>query len=247
MKTIRTISAATLALAFLLPLAAPAQTVFNWTNTANNGFWSTAGTWTNGAAPANGGSSDTIINFFTNNTALLSTNDLGNATYLGFRLNGLNFSNSTVTVSSSGANSNLVFMSNGGTLPSVNLYSANNDTIASALVLSNTTTFGGTGSGILALNGVATGPGGLVKSGNPVLVIGANNTYTGGTTNNGGVMIFGTGGSLYNNGTTAGSLVVNSGGVVSNLNITVGVGAAVNNRLAINGGWLIWLGLLPRR
>ncbi len=154
----------------------------NYTNKAT-GNWSVAGSWSTGI-PAAGGAANHVL-VFTNSGAVLSTNNLGDAS-LAFNLNQLVFSNAVGALTIVGsAGTTLVFTNNGATLPRMRQFTSTNVTFNQVLNLAANTLFDGSGRGLLTLNSNVFGPGALVvnltnfnSSGNLSLV--AANDFSGG-------------------------------------------------------------------
>ena len=175
----------------VVPEAVVAQTNYFFTNaTTTAQSWSLP-IWSNtlnsaATAPPSGGSTDYLINF--NGTAAFNaTNDLGTAANGGFQLNQLIFNAGTPTL----FGSNLVLLtSSTGVGPQVLQNTASSLTINNGLVLSNTATFGGSGSGTLTLNSTLSGAGGLTMTGGYTLEVTYNTSlnYTGNTTVSGGIL-----------------------------------------------------------
>jgi hypothetical protein len=152
---------ALLAILFLAAALAPAQTNFFWTNTTS-ATWSAAG-WTNetgSGGPVSGGSNNYTITFQPDATYNATLN-LGAPL---FTLNQLVFNAGTVRLLA-GSGTSLVFRANSaGGLPLFLQNSASNITIGASVVLSNDTTFAGTGAGMVTISNVMTGAGTLIKT-----------------------------------------------------------------------------------
>ncbi|MCX7008394.1 MAG: autotransporter-associated beta strand repeat-containing protein, partial [Kiritimatiellaeota bacterium] len=194
-------------------LTAQAQTNFYWTNLVD-GAWDATGNWTN-AIPAAGGGTNYVLNFLTPATTVSTTNTLGvGGTTNGFLLNSLNVSNVALTI----WGSNLVFITGGTTLPTFNQNGASSVVFNVGLVLSNDTTFGGSGSGAVLINSNVTGSGQFLKSGSNTLTLAGVNSYTNNT--------------VISNGT----LAVTNGGWINSPLATLNVLKGSN---ALSGGTII--------
>ena len=221
---------------------ASAQTNFFWTNTVS-ASWSAA-VWTNDpgtSAPVAGGSNNYTIVFQPNATYVASLNR-GTPNFL---LNQLIFNAGTVTIRGTAA-TNLVFISNsGGGLPQFIQNSAGPVYIATGVILSNNTTFAGTGTGAVILSNTVSSVGALTKNTLGVLNLVASNSYAGGTLVNTGILAIGNAFAL---GT--GLLTMQDGTVLSNT-VTLGTLPGVINTInlasgsvtmSVASGTTLWLG-----
>jgi autotransporter-associated beta strand protein len=197
---------------------------FTWAST-NPGKLDDAGQWkTNlgtAAAPAGGGNSDTILNFYTQGKYEVTREATDD-----FVLNQLNIGSSALTLTSPGA---LVFAKSKshGTLPHMNSQNRAEVTIKAPLRLDADFTIDGleTDDTRVFLPGVISGTGGLIKNGpHTVYVSNATNSYSGGTTINDGCL------AVNPKGIGLGPVTVNKGGTIS-----FG-GVPVTNALTSNGG-----------
>jgi fibronectin-binding autotransporter adhesin len=112
---------------------------------------------------------------------LFAANDLGNP----FVLNGLTFTNTAGAFNLSGGT--LEFRTSGTSIgPSITQNSATAVTIVNNLTLTNTLTYGGSGSA--TLSGALSGSGGLTKAGASTLTLTGANSFTGPITVTGGVL-----------------------------------------------------------
>lgn len=204
-----------------LSIAAGSLTAFTWKNSAD-GTLGNAANWTSDTAPAAAGLNYYNLNFAPTGTYSV-THDLNN----GFQLNQLNLS-SNATFNGSNA---FTFVANGGSLPQINQNNASGVSINHPIDLATNTTFGGSGSGTLALNGLISGSGGLIKNSPGVLQINHfNNTYTGGTVINNGTITFEVG-----DGSSA--PLLGTGPVTVNTTGTLYVNRSVlSNAIVFNGG-----------
>lgn len=82
----------------------------------------------------------------------------------------------------------------------------------------------------ITLNGVVSGPGGLVKNGGGTLALGTTNTFAGNTTVNGGILSLNGGGGV--NGTIRGTVTMNAGTVLR-LNTGDATGYDASTRLGV--------------
>lgn len=138
-----------------------------------SGNWSTNTWYPN--PPGTPVSGTTAIIDFGNSAAISSNNDMGS-----FTLNKLRFMEQGVTLTGNP----LLFSGSNPTVSSLNNVASS---IANAITLGATTTFD-VAANVLTVNGVISGTGGLIKSGNGTLVLGGINTYTGNTTLSGGTL-----------------------------------------------------------
>ncbi|MCX6907952.1 MAG: autotransporter-associated beta strand repeat-containing protein, partial [Verrucomicrobia bacterium] len=172
-------------------------TNFFWTNIVTDS-WSIPGNWTNelvdGLGPVTGGSNNYVLTFAPAGV-FSSTNDLAGS----FLLNQLIFGGSTVSL----WGSQLQFTNNeSGGGPQVLQNSGAAVVINNDLLLDNNLLLGGSGSGLVTLNGVLGGVGGLTLDGNYKLVMTNVNTYAGPTIISNGRLV------LQNGGAVSGSSAV---------------------------------------
>ena len=137
------------------------------------GNWSTNTWYPN--PPGTPVSGSTAIIDFGNSAAISSNNDMGS-----FTLNQLRFMEQGVTLTGNP----LLFS---GSNPTVSSFNNVASSIANALTLGATTTFD-VEANVLTVNGVISGTGGLIKTGDGTLALGGINTYTGSTTVGGGTL-----------------------------------------------------------
>jgi autotransporter-associated beta strand protein len=207
-----------------------------WNGAGGDSQWSTAANW-NGVAPDNG-----QVITFSGTTRPSSTNNLltsvGRIVFAngGFSLSGnavtlqwglLNQGGNNAWAIASTLNAPQSFISDAGTLTV-------SGTVATG---GNTLTLDGAGN--LAVSGVISGTGGLVKSGAGTAALSVQQTFTGGTVINGGILnLTGGGGS---NGTIRGSVTVSTGGT---LRLSIGDatgysgGASALTTINLDGGTL---------
>ena len=198
--------------------------VFTW-NSAAAGRWSEAAKWSNplaaGTAPNAAGQPDYVLDFSKPGKYVV-TNDLAK----GFWLNQLNLSNNSVTL----AGNPVVFATNPvtGTLPGIHVNMPYGDTkITVPVQLASNLAVGVADRGYGSLEGLISGPGGLIKNGPGTLKIShVTNTYTGGTLiNHGKLYLF-----VANQGLGTGPVTLNHD---ANLVLEHIDG---NNPLILNGG-----------
>ena len=195
--------------------------IFSWA-TATAGNWSAASNWTNNAglvlAPAAAGSAKYVLSFNQAGT-YTSSHDLNN----GFLLNQLNLA-SAVTITGN----SLAFSTNGAVLPQLNQNSSSAIAVSAPLVLNANLTFGGSGSGTVALSGAISGGGTLIKTCSGSMTLSGPSTYSGGTTVTAGALTLGsTDNTLLGTGT-----VTAASGTTLNLNGNNNL----TNAFVLNGG-----------
>ncbi len=197
---------------------------FTWM-TGNSGNLSDGSQWKNNlgvvSAPAPGGDSDYILNFYAPGRYTVTREDAGD-----FVLNQLNFGSSALTLTSKGT---LIFAKSRshGASPYMNSQNRAEVTIKSPLRLDADFTIDGleTDDTRVFLSGVISGAGALIKNGpHAVYLTNAINTYSGGTTVNDGCL------SMHTQGLGAGPVTVNNRGTISF------DGASITNALTSNGG-----------
>jgi len=197
---------------------------FTWAST-NAGKLDDAAQWKSNlgtaAAPASGGSSDTILNFYTQGKYEVTKEATDD-----FALNQINIGSSALTLTSQGTLV-LAKSKSHGTLPYMNSQNRAEVTIKAPLRLDADFIIDGleTDDTRVFLPGVISGTGGLIKNGpHTVSVSNANNTYSGGTTINAGCL------AVNPKGIGTGPVTVNKDGTIS-----FG-GAPATNVLTSNGG-----------
>ncbi|MEI6607851.1 MAG: autotransporter-associated beta strand repeat-containing protein, partial [Verrucomicrobiota bacterium] len=173
------------------------------------------------AAPAPGGNSDAILNFYAGGNYEVTREAADD-----FVLNQLNIGSSALTLTSKGT---LVFAKSKshGALPCMNSQNRAEVTIKAPLRLDADFTIDGleTDDTRVFIPGAISGKGGLIKNGpHTAYISNATNTYSGGTTINDGCL------AVNPKGIGAGPVTVNKGGVIS-----FG-GVPVTNALTSNGG-----------
>jgi len=205
-----------------LPTAAPMH--FTWTSN-NPGNFDEATSWKNNlgelAAPAAGGSFDSILDFYMPGKYAVTREGTGD-----FVLNQLNFGSAFLTLTSKGP---LVFARSKayGTLPYMNSQNRAIVTVNAPIRLDADLTFDGieTDNTRVILQGAISGTGTLIKNGtHSVIISNATNTYSGGTVVNDGSVSFSS------QGLGAGPVKVSDHGAVG-----IG-GTPVMNSLTANGG-----------
>ena len=197
---------------------------FTWASN-NAGKFDDAAQWKDNlgaaSAPAAGGNSDTILNFYTG-----ARYEVTRASADDFVLNQLNFGRSALTLASKG---NLVFSKSGSfsTLPCMNSQNRAEVRINAPIRLDADLTIDGleTDDTRVFLPGAISGAGALIKNGpHTVYITHATNTYSGGTTINDGCL------SMHRQGVGTGPVTLNKSGTISF------DGPPVNNALTSDGG-----------
>ena len=197
---------------------------FTWASN-NSGKLDDAAQWkTNlgtAAAPAAGGNSDSILNFYTPGKYEVTREAADDCV-----LNQLNFGSSALTLTSKGP---LVFAKSKshGALPYMNSQNRAEVTIKAPLRLDADFTIDGleTDDTRVFLPGSISGSGGLIKNGpHTVYLTNSTNSYSGGTTINDGCV------SMHDQGLGTGPVTVNKSGTISF------DGPPVTNALTSNGG-----------
>ena len=215
-----------------------------WSPTAS-GNWSAATNWSINA-PESGGHSYYRLNFAASGS-YAATNDLSNGYgYGGFAANQLNFSGAV-----SLAGNPITLTADVGSYPQINQNSANAVVIDTPLKLDVSTTMGGTGSGLVMISNVISGPWHSLTLTNPGTwrICGLiPNTYSGGTIIRRGTLIWG----AVTNGTSPDcSYALGTGPVTLSSGATLQFEhASPTNALTLNGGTLhaansagvLWLG-----
>ena len=209
--------------ALTLNYTAPSSTGI-WT--AGSGNWTVAGNWQSGSVPSNGsplefsGAGGTS----TNNNALTSINGLafaGNSTgSYAVDGNALAIGALGIVNNSSYAQTTALDLA----LSSAQSFSAAaaNLTVSGAVGLS-TYNLTAMGNQTLSIQGAISGSGALVREGNGILILSANNTYTGGTSLNAGTIRLEAANSLSTSGniTFAGGSLEYSSGISSDLSARI--------------------------
>ena len=202
----------------------PAPMHFTW-DSNNAGRFDDAARWKTNmgttAAPAVGGNSDTILNFY-----MPGKYEVTREAADDFVLNQLNFGSSSLTLVSKGA---LVFAKSKahGALPHMNSQNRAEVTIKAPLRLDADFTIDGleTDDTRVFLPGSISGTGALIKNGpHTVYLTNSTNTYTGGTIINDGCI------SMHDQGLGTGPVTMNKSGTISF------DGPPVTNTLTSNGG-----------
>ena len=197
---------------------------FTWASN-NAGKFDDAAQWKDNlgaaSAPAAGGNSDTLLNFYKGGRYEVTMDSAGD-----FVLNQLNFGSSHLTLSSKGA---LVFAKSKshGSLPCMNSQNRAEVTIKAPVRLDADFTIDGleTDDTRVFLPGAISGAGALIKNGpHTVYLTHATNTYSGGTTINEGCL------SMHHQGLGTGPVTLNKSGTISF------DGPPVNNALTSDGG-----------
>ena len=194
---------------------------FRW-NQATSGSLSTAVRWASGSAPADGGHSYYKLNFAPSGT-YTATNDLSSGYgYGGYAVNQLNFAGA-VTLTGNPITLTTDYVS----LPQINQNSGSAVVINAPLNLDVTTVLGGTGSGLVDISSVISGPWqGLTINSPATWRLSGNNTYSGATTVQAGTLSCSQAASL-----GSGALSI-SNGVTVNLNYS---GTRIISSLTLGG------------
>ena len=166
--------------AFLVPHLS-AQTTYSWRAEATDGTWQLADNWWDGVQTATPGGSEILS--FDNDVQPTMTNDLVATTRHRILFN----SSLTVSRAVSGTTQNL-FASSGANPPLVQNSSAVLHSLNFPILLDPTDLTVDAASGPLALGGVISGTGGLLKTGANVLTLGGANAFTGKTVVTGGTV-----------------------------------------------------------
>jgi autotransporter-associated beta strand protein len=208
---------------------------FTW-NQATSGKWSVASNWSSGSAPEAGGHSYYRLTFSPSGSCV-ATNDLSNGYgYGGYAANQLNFSGAVTLTGNP-----ITLTADVGSYPQINQNSGNGVMINTPLNLDVSTTLGGTGSGLVVISNVITGPWHsltLNNSGGATWRICglAPNTYSGGTIIKSGTLIWG---AVTNGVSPDCSYALGSGPVTLNSGATLQFEkASPTNALTLNGGTL---------
>jgi autotransporter-associated beta strand protein len=203
-------------------------------NQATSGHWSTTSNWVSTSAPEGGGHSYYRLNFAPAGS-YTTTNDLSNGYgYGGFAANQLNFSGAVMLTGNP-----ITLTADVGSYPQINQNSANAVMIDTPLNLDVSTTLGGTGSGLVVISNVISGPWHSLTINSPATwrICGLTpNTYSGGTIIKRGTLIWG----ASTTGTSPDcSSALGSGPVTLHSGATLQFEkASPTNALTLNGGTL---------
>jgi autotransporter-associated beta strand protein len=203
-------------------------------NQATSGNWSVAANWGSTNAPEAGGHSYYRLNFASAGS-YTTTNDLSSGYgYGGFAANQLNFSGAVTLTGNP-----ITLTADVGSYPQINQNSANAVVINTPLKLDVSTTLGGTGSGLVVISNLISGPWHSLTLNSPATWrIGGltPNTYSGGTILKRGTLIWGASPS----GTSPDcSFALGSGPVTLHSGATLQFEkASPTNALTLNGGTL---------
>jgi len=222
---------------FSLLAAGLQAATFTYSRTASNSAgtptsWNAITSWT--AKPVS--AVDTTLNFTGTlgaGTTIFTLNDIGGTggpAGPNFRVNRMNFTEAgpasgavpTITVSGNP----LEFISNGGTLPTLEFNTSNTVkptvTIASNLVLTNNLAV--TATSDATLSGEATGGGAITKSGLGTLTLSGANSYTGATNIEAGILVLANSSAL---GSTSGITLTAGASLGISGGITIGEGKSI--------------------
>ncbi len=207
--------------------------VTNMWNTAASGNWSVTNNWTGTNFPAAGGHSYYRLNFASGTYS--ATNDQSNGYgYGGFAVNQLNFSGAVTLTGNP-----VTLTADVGNYPQINQNSGNAVVINTPLNLDVSTVLGGTGSGLVVISNVISGPWHTLTINSPATwrICGlAPNTYSGGTLIKSGTVIWG---ATTNGNSPDCSYALGTGPVTLNSGATLQFErASPNNALTLNGGTL---------
>jgi fibronectin-binding autotransporter adhesin len=177
------------------------------------GTWTPNADWAGSAAPVS--STSNVLTFGGSGTAYTSTDDNAGA----FSLNALVLGSTDTVNTDVIANISGSSLSFGGTAPSITQNGVGAFNIAASAALTTTTTFNGSGAGLVTISGVLSGAGGLVvaNTGGSILILSTSDSYTGTTTINvGGTLQMGVtgsnGGGFYAGG--AGAAITDNGTLI---------------------------------
>jgi len=161
---------------------------FTWKR-AVSGNWSAGANWDSATAPEAGGHSYYRLTFAPSGSCV-ATNDLSNGYgYGGYAVNQLNFSGAVTLTGNP-----ITLTADVGSYPQINQNSASTVVINTPLKLDVSTTLGGTGTGLVVISNVISGPWHSLTLTNPGTwrICGLTpNTYSGGTIIKRGALIWG--------------------------------------------------------
>lgn len=203
-----------------------AENVYTSTNLSST--WSNPAEWTSGV-PSSG--TDTELIFGSSGpSAATFTDDIGTGT---FNLNEIQLDSTclaTQTIAANAPANSLTFVANSlSVVPEILQNGSGSFLISNNLVLSNSLTIAGSGSGGLTLSGAISGTGGLTINGASVVSLGGANTYTGITTINSGVL-------------SVSLLSVEGAGTTGSTPSSIGQSNNSAGNLLLNGGTLQYTG-----
>ena len=208
--------------------------VTNTWNKATSGNWSVATNWASASAPAAGGHSYCRLKFVPSGT-YTATNDLSSGYgYGGYVVNQMNFAGAVTLTGNP-----ITLTCDVGSLPEINQNSGNGVVINTPLSLEMTTVLGGTGSGLVVISNVISGPWHKLAINSPGTwrICGLSpNTYSGGTIISRGTVIWG---AITNGVSPDCNYALGSGPVTLNGGATLQFEkASPTNALILDGGTL---------
>ena len=208
--------------------------ITNTWNQAASGNWGVATNWVSASAPAAGGHSYYRLNFAPAGACLATNNLSSGYGYGGYAVNQVSFAGAVTLWGNP-----ITLTADVGSLPQINQNSGNGVTINTPLNLDVSTVLGGTGSGLVVISNVISGPWHKLTLNSPGtwrLCGLPPNTYSGGTILSRGTLIWGT---TTNGASPDCSYALGTGPVTLNSGATLQFErASPTNALSLNGGTL---------
>jgi len=203
----------------LLAQAPATAAIYTWDGGAGTNAWGTSANWVGDpVAPV---SAVTNVLVFTGSVQTATNNNIA----ASFDLNSLQFNSGASAFTVTG--SSLEFRTTGSTTPTILQDSANAQSVANNLILTNNTAVTVSGAGTLTLSGALSGNGTLTKNGAGTLTLSGAGTIGNTVTVNDGTLSILSGGSLATTGN--GTFTVASGAAVTSAgSISVSSVAALN-------------------